>query len=106
MERVLRPVDPLHVFRDPALELELVPTAADLVHDDDSQARVQERELAEARREGVVVELDRLEDLCVREERDDRAGAFCPAEDRKSTRLNSSHRCISYAVFCLKKKTN
>src|SRR5207248_5824158 len=26
------------------------------------------------------------------------------AEDRKSTRLNSSHRTISYAVFCLKKK--
>src|SRR5437764_7092952 len=25
-------------------------------------------------------------------------------KDRKSTRLNSSHRCISYAVFCLKKK--
>src|SRR5207248_11757581 len=25
--------------------------------------------------------------------------------DRKSTRLNSSHRTISYAVFCLKKKT-
>src|SRR5437879_7748386 len=25
--------------------------------------------------------------------------------DRKSTRLNSSHRCISYAVFCLKKKS-
>src|SRR5437764_10660809 len=24
--------------------------------------------------------------------------------DRKSTRLNSSHRCISYADFCLKKK--
>src|SRR5437764_4198487 len=34
--------------------------------------------------------------------------AFCglkrQALDRKSTRLNSSHRCISYAVFCLKKK--
>src|SRR3989339_1660853 len=31
-----------------------------------------------------------------------------PAErqDRKSTRLNSSHGPISYAVFCLKKKTN
>src|SRR5437764_9410086 len=28
----------------------------------------------------------------------------CSNEDRKSTRLNSSHRCISYAVFCLKKK--
>src|SRR5436305_5244234 len=27
------------------------------------------------------------------------------AEDRKSTRLNSSHVRISYAVFCLKKKT-
>src|SRR5437764_6408481 len=27
-------------------------------------------------------------------------------EDRKSTRLNSSHRCNSYAVFCLKKKKN
>src|SRR5690625_6905254 len=27
-------------------------------------------------------------------------------EDRKSTRLNSSHVAISYAVFCLKKKTN
>src|SRR5256885_12370891 len=27
------------------------------------------------------------------------------SEDRKSTRLNSSHLVISYAVFCLKKKT-
>src|SRR2546430_5714341 len=47
-------------------------------------------------------------------------GAFCLAavllvimvvrdpvhQDRKSTRLNSSHSQISYAVFCLKKKTN
>src|SRR5262245_66572816 len=31
----------------------------------------------------------------------------CPStEDRKSTRLNSSHLGISYAVFCLKKKRN
>src|SRR5437879_9035484 len=30
--------------------------------------------------------------------------AFFEPADRKSTRLNSSHRCISYAVFCLKKK--
>src|SRR5437764_10459143 len=42
----------------------------------------------------------------------DNALKFTPAgvnlralsRDRKSTRLNSSHRCISYAVFCLKKK--
>src|ERR1017187_4829727 len=35
-----------------------------------------------------------------------RAAAACAGRiiDRKSTRLNSSHRCISYAVFCLKKK--
>src|SRR2546422_7821931 len=30
----------------------------------------------------------------------------CSAGDRKSTRLNSSHGYISYAVFCLKKKNN
>src|SRR3989442_7715766 len=35
-------------------------------------------------------------------ERGDRRGVF-PAGDRKSTRLNSSHVRISYAVFCLKK---
>src|SRR5207253_3446151 len=29
---------------------------------------------------------------------------YTPIEDRKSTRLNSSHVAISYAVFCLKKK--
>src|SRR5438034_7974190 len=29
-----------------------------------------------------------------------------PGLDRKSTRLNSSHTVISYAVFCLKKKKN
>src|SRR3712207_8138146 len=45
--------------------------------------------------------------------RNRRAGAVsqrdldrCEELDRKSTRLNSSHANISYAVFCLKKKTN
>src|SRR5437763_11280724 len=33
-------------------------------------------------------------------------GISISTKDRKSTRLNSSHRCISYAVFCLKKKNN
>src|SRR5437867_7211613 len=32
------------------------------------------------------------------------AGGALSSTDRKSTRLNSSHRTISYAVFCLKKK--
>src|SRR6266446_7062154 len=38
----------------------------------------------------------------------DHAAAAHPAawQDRKSTRLNSSHLVISYAVFCLKKKIN
>src|SRR2546430_11097279 len=35
-----------------------------------------------------------------------RAGRRAKPEDRKSTRLNSSHSQISYAVFCLKKKKN
>src|SRR2546427_1283367 len=47
---------------------------------------------AERAREGVVA-------LVVHGHRHERAGP-----DRKSTRLNSSHSQISYAVFCLKKK--
>src|SRR6266568_6718387 len=35
-----------------------------------------------------------------------KAGPQTRARDRKSTRLNSSHSSISYAVFCLKKKNN
>src|SRR5207248_10600298 len=47
-----------------------------------------QQEIAELLPQPVqVVSVDRVEDL-----------------DRKSTRLNSSHRTISYAVFCLKKK--
>src|SRR2546427_2493925 len=33
-------------------------------------------------------------------------GQVAQVQDRKSTRLNSSHRQISYAVFCLKKKND
>src|SRR2546426_9350072 len=40
----------------------------------------------------LVVAVERLE------------GRRLKSEDRKSTRLNSSHLVISYAVFCLKKK--
>src|SRR5437762_2734511 len=39
-------------------------------------------------------------------EQSQRYGRVHGLRDRKSTRLNSSHRCISYAVFCLKKKNN
>src|SRR5258708_21115944 len=37
-------------------------------------------------------------------DREPRARAGDAGTDRKSTRLNSSHQIISYAVFCLKKK--
>src|SRR3712207_8826408 len=48
------------------------------------------------RREAVPPALRRLE----------RPGEVSRPRDRKSTRLNSSHANISYAVFCLKKKTS
>src|SRR5690349_24152221 len=48
---------------------------------------------------------DRADDRRDAADDDGRPGARgAPAGDRKSTRLNSSHVEISYAVFCLKKK--
>src|SRR3712207_7548768 len=46
--------------------------------------------------------------LTARVELDGQGGDRVPdgGQDRKSTRLNSSHANISYAVFCLKKKIN
>src|SRR3712207_8100631 len=44
-------------------------------------------------------------DRRVLDDRRARRLAVARDEDRKSTRLNSSHANISYAVFCLKKKT-
>src|SRR3712207_7935540 len=58
-------------------------------------------EEAEDVRAGVVL-LDRLERPGVHAGHGDERAK--PVEDRKSTRLNSSHANISYAVFCLKKK--
>src|SRR5437879_11434717 len=71
-----------------------------------SLGRIQPHDLVEAPEPDVQRGVgDQLDDLGLRE---------VPAQlgpervvdlaDRKSTRLNSSHRCISYAVFCLKKK--
>src|SRR3712207_6921922 len=54
---------------------------------------VREVELGAATGADRVMELDDLA-----------AGRALAAQDRKSTRLNSSHANISYAVFCLKKK--
>src|SRR2546430_12405560 len=63
---------------------------------------------------GVVLRLGRrtdgvphpvVEGPDAREEADRCADSCTDRLDRKSTRLNSSHSQISYAVFCLKKKT-
>src|SRR3712207_8301459 len=59
------------------------------------------------RRAGVnnpVMMLDEIDKLGS-DFRGDPASALLEILDRKSTRLNSSHANISYAVFCLKKKT-
>src|SRR5256885_10889584 len=58
------------------------------------------REVREARRGALSEREGRL----VPEEEKMRRADFCYVKDRKSTRLNSSHLVISYAVFCLKKK--
>src|SRR3712207_6954223 len=51
--------------------------------------------------------LHRRRQLVARRQRDLAViGDVRPLGDRKSTRLNSSHANISYAVFCLKKKNN
>src|SRR5258705_10179701 len=53
-------------------------------------------------RRGVLVDDPVATAARAADERVDRRAAVLP--DRKSTRLNSSHLGISYAVFCLKKK--
>src|SRR4051812_49582188 len=69
----------------------------------------------EAVREGLHEEMARDESVIVLgEDVGKKGGVFLATdglwaefgEDRKSTRLNSSHMSISYAVFCLKKKKN
>src|SRR5437762_6985468 len=51
----------------------------------------------------LVSSVEEAADRIVRLLRDKKLREEIGCKDRKSTRLNSSHRCISYAVFCLKK---
>src|SRR2546422_7936157 len=59
--------------------------------------------LRPVRSEAAFLPLDSVVVLSQRYELEEMANNYS-GEDRKSTRLNSSHGYISYAVFCLKKK--
>src|SRR3712207_8291712 len=64
--------------------------------EDDARAHGRVRDVAQRVRQAGF---GAAEQEAVREEE----GQLAPRQDRKSTRLNSSHANISYAVFCLKK---
>src|SRR3712207_8931286 len=88
-------------LRQLASLLELTPTALQQQLDKLSQKYEKDKEsglcLIESSRTYKLVTKECLAPLL-------RDYAKAPIKDRKSTRLNSSHANISYAVFCLKKK--
>src|SRR3989442_5616081 len=83
------------LFRSQRSEMNGEERFDNLVGSEHDKARVREVALGDAQPEGIVLTtLDKAVNW-VRKS----------SLDRKSTRLNSSHVRISYAVFCLKKKT-
>src|SRR5437867_4985887 len=97
--RLMRSWPPIFFFTDPP-----TPDLYTLsLHD---ALPISEVLLDEAPRLGVVeIAGDRQDRVARRVVRgEERLHVLEPGRDRKSTRLNSSHRTISYAVFCLKKK--
>src|SRR2546427_9483503 len=93
------------------LGVSLVPDTALNLPDGQGVVRLALPEESQSRRFGVMwlrssarlPLIHRLVD-CARTVVKQRGGPRAAARDRKSTRLNSSHSQISYAVFCLKKK--
>src|SRR3712207_7891410 len=73
-----------------------------------SEFEVAKLELQEQEVDSSLKNIEKKEDeLEIMEEKKEKDILdFEEEEDRKSTRLNSSHANISYAVFCLKKKKN
>src|SRR5688500_1966735 len=99
--------------RKPIADVALV-----VIDDSDSMSIGERRTQVQAAREALKRKLTQQEGLEVREavlppshiqlgsERPGGTRLIETMRDRKSTRLNSSHLVISYAVFCLKKKKN
>src|SRR5256885_3635634 len=83
------------LFRSPALDGR-EPAARDPLHLGERRAECREIGVGEGR--------EQLHQDEVRDALDFAGGGRGKPGDRKSTRLNSSHLVISYAVFCLKKK--
>src|SRR5439155_7932886 len=89
----------------------MLPADADLELGPRSPAEL-DRQLDELADALLIEDLERVvpQDAVLHVERQEPAGVVAREaegrlrEDRKSTRLNSSHVAISYAVFCLKKK--
>src|SRR5689334_23546211 len=79
-----------------------------LVEDDPADAVLIQRSIQKVGIPAQVVHLkDGDEAVAYLSAETSKSGASMPfLVDRKSTRLNSSHSSISYAVFCLKKKNN
>src|SRR5258708_9458868 len=72
---------------------------------DHDRGRREQHVVDEARRRGEPAAPAVFREVGARQDADGRADERARArQDRKSTRLNSSHQIISYAVFCLKKK--
>src|SRR5256886_10229933 len=80
--------------------------AGDVEHDRGActRALVADRRLELTVRKVLDAQVDRQHQVAPRTRRLDALHVLDDASDRKSTRLNSSHSQISYAVFCLKKK--
>src|SRR3712207_9584942 len=78
------------LFRSTTHDLEVHKPS--VLHSDEGAAR------------GIALELPAGDELQEHETRESAWIVVISGEDRKSTRLNSSHANISYAVFCLKKK--
>src|SRR5690242_20989592 len=70
----------------------------------DDRTHLQEPEIAESLQSDDWITQCREEKRNAYYPTDRRSGLLQLQSDRKSTRLNSSHMSISYAVFCLKKK--
>src|SRR5258707_12829811 len=97
--------------RFPALRIDRLPLlVADRTCDDDVFALLPVRRRRDAMLRGHLQRVDHTQDFLEIAPRrhgiDQHQLDLLVRSDRKSTRLNSSHANISYAVFCLKKKTN